>query len=675
VAKVSPIQTNFNRGEVSPLIYGRVDIEQYRAGLKTCHNYIPLVQGGITGRPGTYFASAVRNSATKARLIPFEFSTTQAYVIEASPGFFRFYKNNGRIETSPGVAYEIATPYAEAHLFGLKFTQSADILYITHPSYAPRKLSRTGDTSWTLTTISFSDGPYLPTNATATTITPSATSGSAITLSASAAVFASTDVGRLMRIKHGSTWGVALITAVATSVSATASVSITLGGTTASADWRLGLWSDTTGYPACVTFSDDRLFFAGTTNYPQRIDGSKSGDYENFAPTDVSGVVSDDNAVAFTLNANKVNVVRWLADDEKGLLVGTVGGEWLVRPSAQSEALTPTNINAKSSTKYGSADLQPVQAGKSVLFVQRSGRKIRELAYLYEVDGFRAPDMTVLSEHITRTGVGTQLAFQQEPQSILWMVRGDGALVGLTYEREQNVIGWHRHTIGGPATGAVVESVATIPSADGTRDELWLVVKRTINGGTKRYVEYLTKIFEDDDAQEDAFFVDCGLTYSGAATTSITGLSHLEGETVTVLADGATHPDCTVSGGAITLTRSASKVHVGYGYNMDGATLRLEAGAADGTAQGKTKRIHSVTFRVNQTLGMKYGPSFDSLTPIYFRTSNDPMGSAPPLFTGDKAVEFEGDYDNDAYICWRQDKPLPSTILAVMPQLVTQDRG
>jgi hypothetical protein len=220
----------------------------------------------------------------------------------------------------------------------------------------------------------------------------------------------------------------------------------------------------------------------------------------------------------------------------------------------------------------------------------------------------------------------------------------------------------------------VVESVAAIPSADGTRDELWMIVSRTIDGATKRYVEYMTKLFEEGDDQEDAFFVDCGATYDGVAATTITGLDHLEGETVKVLADGATHPDRTVASGSITLQRSASKVHVGLGYQRRGQTLRVEAGAADGTAQGKTKRIHRVTFRLHNTLGLKYGPSFDKLSPLIDRSTADALGQAVPLFSGDRSATFEGGYDTDAYICWQQDDPLPSTILAVMPQLHTQDR-
>lgn len=672
--KASPLKENFNAGEISPLMAARVRIDKYDNALKTCLNMVPMVQGGVTRRMGTYFVNETKSSGA-ARLIPFEFSVTQAYVLEFGNNYIRFYKDRGIIETSPSVPYEVVTTYTSAQIPDLKFTQSADVLYLTHPAHPPRKLSRTGHTSWTLTDIDFIDGPYLPINTTTATITPSATTGTGITLTASVATFASTDVGRLVRIKHSSTWGYAKITAYTSPTVVAADVKSNFGAATASAEWRLGVYGTANGYPSCCMFFEDRLFFAGCTNYPQRIDGSQSSLYENFAPSKTDATVVDSNALAFTLNAADVNVIRWMMDDEKGLIIGTVAGEWILRPSSLSQALTPTNVTAKRSTAFGSANLQAVRAGRSSIYVQRAGRKVRELAYVYEVDGFRSPDMTVLSEHITEGGLGFS-DYQQEPWSIVWFIRNDGQLIGMTYERDQDVIGWHRHVIGGSfSTGdAVVEAVACIPTPDGTADEAWLIVKRTIDGSTKRYVEYISPRF-DGDTTEDAFFVDCGLTYDGVPATTISGLDHLEGETVSVLADGATHPDRTVSSGQITLARSASKVHVGFAYESDIETLNIEAGAADGTAQGKTKRIHRVTMRLYKTLGLSYGPSADKLDVMTFRTSSDSMDSPPALFTGDKSINWNGYYETEGRIFLRQNQPLPFTLLGLFPQLVTQDRG
>lgn len=364
-----------------------------------------------------------------------------------------------------------------------------------------------------------------------------------------------------------------------------------------------------------------------------------------------------------------------MQDDEKGLLIGTVGGEWMLRPSSQSQALTPTNVTAKRSTAFGSANVQAVRAGRASIYVQRAGRKVRELAYVYEVDGFRSPDMTVLSEHISEGGL-IYSDYQQEPWSIIWFVREDGQLIGMTYERDQDVIGWHRHILGGTFNGgdSVVESVACIPTPDGTADETWLIVKRDIDGTTRRFIEYITTKF-NATTTTNAFFVDCGLTYDSTPATTITGLDHLEGETVSILADGANHPDRTVSGGSITLNRLASVVHVGFSYDSNVQTLNIEAGAADGTSQGKTKRIHRVSIRLHKTLGLKFGPNADSLDAMTFRTSSDHTNSPPALFTGDKSINWNGYYETEGSMYFRQDQPLPFTLLGLFPQLVTQDRG
>ena len=754
--KASPIQSQFNAGELSPLLYGRTDLDRYKAGMQTSENGVPLIQGPWTRRPGTKFVAQVKDSSAKTLVRRFEFSTTQAYILEFGNQYVRFYRDNGRItltaqnvtgitKANPAVVtydgadtyangdrvvitgvvgmgqvnnreftvanvnagantfelsgvdstgydtytsggtvakiYEVATPYLTADLTALRFVQSADVLYIFHPSYQTRTFTRTAHTSWTLATLETEDGPYLAENTTATTLTPSATSGN-ITITASAVTgindgqgFLPTDVGRVVRLEHGSTWGWARITLRSSTTVVNATVYSNFGAATATAAWRLGLYSATTGWPSCGTFYEDRLGMSGCPAAPARIDMSNSGDYPNFAPTETNGTVIDSNAISFSLASNRVPTVRWLVGDEKGLLVGAVGGEWIVRPSVQGEALTPSNVSAKESTTYGSADMAPAQVGRATLFVQRQLRKLREMAYQFEVDGFRAPDTTLLSEHITAGGI-VDMAYQHEPHSVVWLVRGDGMLVGFTYDREQQVSAWHRHPLGGvfgTGTFGVVESVACIPSSDTTYDELWMTVKRTINGATVRTVEYMTKFPLDTGAQEDDFYVDCGLTYDGAAVSVVTGLWHLNGQTVSVLADGAVHPDRTVANGKITLDASYGVVQAGLKCRARGQLLRLDAGAADGTAQGKTKRIHRAVFRVNRSAGFKVGRTFDAMDRIPFRTAADNTGEAVPLFTGDKTGVWESGYDAEGYVCWEQDQPVPLTIVAIMPQVHTQD--
>lgn len=678
-------QNNFNSGEWSPLTYGRADLAKYKNSLALCKNYIPTAQGGLTRRPGTKYVANVKTASARVRLQSFEFSTEQAYVLEFGNQYVRFYTNSGQL-LSGGSPYEVSTPYLTADLDKLAFVQSADVLYITHPNYAPRTLSRLGPTSWSLSTITFLDGPYLILNITSTTLTSSVAGPGSATVTASAvtginggAGFRASDVGRVIRLKSGTNWGWGTITAVASTTSITVNWT-TAVGTTAASTWRLGVWNATDGYPGALCFHQDRLWFAATASYPNRVDASNSGDYTNFAPTDATGTVADSNALSFNLASAKMNTINWMISDEWGLLVGTASNEWVIAANTIQVALTPTNINAKPVTSYGSNKVVPVRMGKSTLFAQRTGRKLREMSYQFVVNTFQAPDISLLSEHLTTSGI-YQFGAQLAPQPVLWMVRNDGILVSMSYDKDQEISGWAQHDLGGysdaaKTAAAVVESVAVIPSPDVSRDDVWLCVRRYINGATTRTVELMSKYWEDGDAQNSAFYVDCGATYSGAATTTISGLTWLRGETVSVLANGSVHPDCVVNAsGVITLSRSTTYANVGLKYTSEAQTMRIEAGGADGSAQGKLKRIHRAIVRMFQTVGMTVKAGVNDGYPEPFRTSADLMDNPVALFTGDKRWAWDGTYDLEGQIYVAQTDPLPSNILMIAAQLDTQDGG
>lgn len=534
----------------------------------------------------------------------------------------------------------------------------------------------------------------------------------------------------------------------------------------------LGSTSLLTSYPTCVNFFEDRLYFGGAGGALQRIDGSCVSDYENFAPTDFAQgsttdntVITDSSAVSFSLLSNQSNIVQWMTSDEKGMCIGTSGGPWVMRPSTLSEAITPTNISAKQVTTFGASKFSAAVAGKASIFIEASLRRIRELAYFYDVDGFRADDLSELAEHLPAFGISTELAFQNIPQNIVWCARNDGALLGITYDRTLDTLrtGWHQHHLGGVSdasgTPPIVESIAVIPAPDGTYDDVWMTVKRYVNGTTFRSIEYMTKIFEVFNDPEDAFFMDCGGTYDlpvaftsasnasavititktahGLATGdqirfrkvtgfadalgnslinkylftvtvltadtftvtlsqtpvtgyvnnglsvyrkmvhTISGLSWLEGQTVQVLGDGADLGDFVVSSGAITLPGiGAGTVQVGLGYSAELQQLRLEAGAQDGTSFGKLRRINEVQFMVDRTATFEYGVNFNQMFQIDIRKPSDPIDQAPPLFTGIlDQLNPAADYDLENQIAIRQTRPLPFTLLAIMPQQVTQDKG
>ena len=678
--RVAPIQTVFNGGEFSPLMEGRVDFATYPHALKTSLNGVGLIQGGWTRRPGTVFIKETKTSTKKSRLVKFEFSTIQAYILEFGDLYIRFYKDRGQIVDGGGLPIEVTTPYTQTELSQLKFIQSADVLYIAHPNHEPRKLLRFSHTSWSLVTISFTDGPYLTANGTTTTLTSSATSGTAtVTASAITGInsdtgFQSTDVGRLIRLRTTTAnWGYGTITAVTSTTVCTVSWTKAIGATTATDNWRLGRWSDTTGYPVAVGFYQDRLAWGDG----QTLSFSVTSNFEDHSPSDLDGTITNSAGMTITVNSGDVQVIRWFMNDPKGFLVGTVSGEWLIEPSTTTSGFSPTNFKASQIGSNGSADIQSVHIGAATVYFQRLALKLRELAFVFSLDGFQTPDLTILSEHITKGGV-TDMAYQPSPFSILWVVRADGTLLALTDDRPQKVVAWTRNVLGGTSdaagTQAKVESVAIIPSPDETSDEVWMIVQRYVNGATKRYIEYLSPFWKRGDLQTNAFFLDSGLTYNGAPVTSVTGLDHLEGETVSILADGAAHPNKVVTSGAVTLDRSASVVHVGYSYNSDGQTLRNNAGSADGTSQGKIQRKHRVTFRLLDTLGLQVGPNFTKLFTPTIRKSSDPADTAVPLFTGDLEVPWEGGYSTEDLIAWRISQPFPATLLAIMPQQITQDR-
>lgn len=652
--RLSPIQTNFTSGEISPRLEGRVDFEKYFDGCSILHDFILHPHGGIKRRPGSYFAAEVKNSANVTRVIPFVFNAEQSYIIELGNLYMRFYKDGGQI-TNLGAPVEIVTPYTSAQLWDIQFCQSADTMYLVHNSHKPRVLTRTSDISWSLNTITFTDGPYLKQNDTATTITPSATSGS-ITLTASASLFQAAHVGALFRLQHSTTWGHAVITSYTSPTLVNASVLVNFGALTATAIWREGAWSDVRGYPGSVTFYEDRLIFAGSAYSPTTLWGSASGDYENMTPG-----TADDDAIDYTIASRQVNVVRWLAPTTK-LIVGTFGGEFSVS-STNGAPLSPTNVSISPQSSYGTNGIQPAQAGNTVLYMQRAGKKMREMTYSWEINGFQSEDVTILSEHITGDGID-DIAYQQEPDSIVWLVRADGVLIGMTYERSHKVVGWHRHSIGGDG---IVESIAVIP--EGAGDVLWMVVRRTINGVSKRYIEFL----DSDIWANSTLFgwnqlqTDCALVYVGTPTTNLTGLSHLEGKTVKILADGATHPDKVVTSGAIQLDYAASEVEVGLYYESVLKTVRPEGGIPGNTGQGKKKRWNEVIVRFYETLGGKVNGDI-----IPYRSAGDPMDHPPPVFTGDKRITNLG-WDTDGQIEVIQDQPLPMSILMISGTLTINE--
>ena len=541
-----------------------------------------------------------------------------------------------------------------------------------------------------------STGNFVITNHSRTATLKSYRAGVAFTL------FRTTDVGRHVRLGYGGRWTWGIITAVDSGL---AQVSITLyedvprdpqnaanlaGATVGSVtynaageptglsagrtyDWRLGAWSGTTGYPSVAGFHEQRLVFGRTDTQPSTFWGSVTGDFENMRPTELDSTVQDDNAINFTLASGRVNAIKWI-ESGVGLVLGTNGGEWLVRSSSVAqEPITPTNIAVIEQSRYGSSrTAEPIRIGTSIVFVDRSEQKVLEVAYLYSEDRLAAKDLTIVGEHVLRNG-GTvvQTAFQQNPSYIGWFLLSNGTLAALTYNTEQEVIAWHRHEIGG--TDAVVESICVTPSADGTSDVLYMVVNRHINGPTKRSIELLTPEFYPSGATRtgmtflDGLFVATVGTVAGAYT--LKGLYHLENEHVTIMLNGVIY-DTTMqvldASVPVTLLAANTEIVVGLPYTAMAKSLPPEGGSPSGTSQGMKKRIVEMKVRVNNSMGFNFGWQSDLVAKDLSALTTVRTETLLPFFTGTIPVVPKNPYDEESPWTITQDKPYPLNVLAVV---------
>lgn len=660
------------------------------------------------------------------------------------------YTSGGQV----GQIVELETRYTSDELADLTFAQSTDTLYIAHKNHPLRKIQRSSNTAWTLSTPTITTGPFRSINPDRSfTITPSSFSGSVTsfgthivgetcTLTASSAVFQTGMVGGLFRLTEeggatgigaapvgnssrslavgdtytnaGNIYGVTAVVGTATwqpygrvpdhdagtvRVQSGANyfdssflhpgyciVRITLVSSPTSAQaeivrysmpksiitsgtsfWEEGAWSDYRGYARAVSFYEQRLFMAGSLSDPSVVWSSRSNEYESFE----DGTV-DNAALVYRISAGSADVIRWLSPG-RVLTAGSSAGEFVVSASNLNEALTPKNFKATTHTTYGTSSAQPVRINQAVLYPQRSGnpinpaKKLREFAYDYASDQFNSVDMTIFSEHIFGTGGFKKVSYQLEPDSFIWCTRVDGSAAVCTYERPQEIVAWHRHVLGG--TGAKILTTAVSPGDVG--DELWLSVERTINGQTVRNIEVLMPAFNDAGVKEDAVLLDCSLTYTGTATSTISGLWHLRGESVKVLNNGAVETVTVGADGRITLAKATTKAHIGYGYKAILETQDLEGGAQAGTAQSRAKRISQVYVRLLSSLGGSIGPDAEHMKPLHFRTPQQPMGSSPPLFSGLIALDFNGGWERYARVRIEHDDPLPFHVGGVVAELST----
>jgi len=722
MANIRTLIRSFAGGEVTPEFWGRIDDVKFQTGLAKCRNFITLPHGPVENRPGTQFVRESKYGNYKSRLIPFKFSSQQTFAIEMGVGYFRFHTlgatllygnlanwsnatsyqvgdlvkssgfnyyckqaNTNKLPASnadqwyvlPATGeYEIPNPYSEAELFEIHYVQSSDVITLVHTNHAPRELKRLGGTRWVLETISFAATISAPATPSATptggTTNPVDSYSYRITAINSdnqeSLPSAFVTVGPINLANAGSK-----VTVNWTSSPGATSYNV-YKSTNSGSFGLIGQTTDTYfidnnitedlgtrpplnentfvgsgNYPAAVSYFEQRRVFGGTINKPQNIFMTRSG-----TESDLSFCVPsrDDDAIKFKVSARESNVIRHVVP-LTNLMLLTSEAEWRVT-SINSDAITPTSISVRPQSYIGSNNAQPVIVNNNLLFVANRGGHVRELAYNWQASGYITGDLSLRAPHLFDTFEITDISYSKSPYPIVWFVSSTGKLLGLTYVPEQQIGAWHQHDTDGD-----FESVCVIPDAQ--QDSVYVSVKRQINGQTKRYIERMApRKFTN---LEDAFFVDSGLTYDGSPNDVISGLMHLEGKNVSILADGAVQPQQVVTNGTITLFKEYSKVHIGLPINADIQTLPLAFETA-ALGQGREKNVNCVWLRIYRSSGIFAGPTEQLLTEAKLR-KDEPYGSPPRLKTEEVKIPISPSWSDSGQVYVRQKDPLPLTVVSM----------
>jgi len=804
MARETLTQTSFNAGVLSPRFWGRTDWQKYANSVAELSNCIPLVAGPITFRPGTSFIKDAYNHG-QVRLIPFKYSTEQAYMLEFSDNRIRFFKDRGIILSTTAVTngtfatdltgwtgidsgtgastwsagsmslaggaggvaartqaltymgisqytvtcdvatnsvgyyvgttsggseiasgtlttgvsktfnftpttagtvyltfrnpnnntslvdnvvlstpeYAINTPYETADLEYISYAQDRNVIYFALKSTTVKTkvLTRTGHAQWTLSDLTFVDGPYLENNSTTTTLTPSHTSGTGRTMTASSAVFASTDIGRLIRFRYGhnNPWGYCTITGYTSPTVVTVDIDAVFDFAGASTRWRLGAFCETTGYPGVVTLHEFRMFLANNSSRPNTFWASEAqgvgGTTVLYAPTVVEdNTITASNAFFGQLTAGDVSEIAWMSSGAS-LVFGTEDSEWVGEPGDTAEGISPTNFRVTRRTNHGSLpQVSPVRIDGTVMYAKGTGTRVNKFVFDFSSDKYMSTNLSLQAETIFAGKTVAEMVYQPEPFSLMWVLFTDGTLASVTYVDSEEVGGWASHSIAGvfeddDLTYGVVESIAVIPASDRSYSEVWMVVKRTMDGQLVRFIEVL----EDSSfgkELEDAIYVDSALTYSGVSTTTLSGLTHLEGSEVVVFSNGYRQANKTVESGQITLDEAATKVVVGLEYIGNVETLDFETtNGFGGSSMGQIRRISSVAVRLYDTVALwanRQGLDDEDLNELEQITPGHLMGVAPEPKSGIFKLDTAADWDLSSGVHLQMRSPFPATVTALM---------
>lgn len=631
--RVRTVQASFTRGELDPRLAARVDAQIYYAGAEAARNVLVLPMGGFRTRPGWVYVGAVGDAGAGHVMVPFSFNTEQDYLLIFTGNTIRIYREGVVVATLTG------TPWGASQVEGLGFAQSADTLIICDHDVAPYKLVRGGShSSWTLSALTLKNLPGYDYGAIvpAGTMTPAAKTGQNILVTHSTGVFTADHVGWYIRGNSG----LARIITYTSATQVQVDILIDFRNTSAIAaeDWVMEepIISATRGWPSRVIFHQGRLYFANLKNRPATIIGSKSGEFFDFDP----GGALDDEGIDATIDDDEVNAIYQLVSG-RHLTLLTSGSEHvaLVQPP-----ITPTNIALEEQTRWGiKANVRPVQLDGALLFVQRGGRAVREFLFTNLENAYQANQLSLLSPHLVRDPVSfvVRKGTSFDEADYLLLVNDDGTVATVNLLRAQEINAF-----------TLFETDGEVQDAAVVGEDVYFLVRRSIGGATVYYVEKW-----DEDAHLDA---SCRFT-AGMPLSVVTGLGHLEGESVAVLVDGEPHPARTVSGGQITLERAAqTSVEVGLDPAWRVKTMPVEGRLPDGTMITKQARVVKASLRLHQTRAIRLN-GFD----LSFRRVGDPLDAAPIVFTGDHDVDGLQGWDSRAQAEMDGSISMPATVLGV----------
>ena len=675
-------QKSFTGGELSPSLYARNDLAKYSVGLKTLKNGFVRAEGCVSNRPGLELVCEVKNSDKKVRIIPFSFNTEQTYIIELGDKYARFIKDGGQIiDSVSGDIVELQTPYNQNDLFEIKYAQNADVLTLCHKEYAPKELSRLSHYNWSLSSIDFAPQIQPPQN-----VTGAWNGGNTnpkiykyVVTSVLKDAYEESVCSSPVSItgEYESSWGITEFITISFSAVANASeyniyrevngiyAYVGTTSTTTFIDDKIepDLSSTAPIYknpfendnnPACINYFQQRKVYGCLKNNPQQLVASQTSTNNNF---NISRPLASSDSINITLSEREVNEIRHIIA-LNDLILLTSSGEWKLNGSDGTFAAS-SNLVASPQSFYGCSHVAPVVSGNMILFAQSGGSVVRDLGYTYVSDSYDGEELSIFANHLFEGKQVIDMAYAKEPYRILWCVMSDGTLNALTYNKKQEVAGWHKHE-----TNGSFESVAVV--REGFEDVAYFVVRRQINGETKRFIERMASRIVNET--KDGIFLDCSLKYDGTPTQIVSGLEHLEGENVNILADANIITNRVVKNGSVTLDYPASKIIVGLPFEFELETLNLEAENTHGLA----KLVSNISVQVDKTREDFFAVGTDGelvQNPRSIKSINNPNY----LHSGNIDVYPVSNYTDTACVHIKQILPFPITVNSISLNLTMAD--